>query len=65
MTAAYDGGLLRSPGDRRSLPVPDGLDGMPLDQAGSRPFGRSRPAAATAATSCYAPIDGLPPPKSA
>ena len=46
MTAAYDGEL-RSPGsDRRSLPVPDGLDGMRLDQAVSRLFGLSRTAAA-------------------
>ena len=31
---------------RRELPVPDGLDGMRLDQAVSRLFGLSRTAAA-------------------
>jgi 23S rRNA pseudouridine1911/1915/1917 synthase len=64
MTAAYDGGLLRSPGDRRSLPVPDGLDGMRLDQAVSRLFGLSRTAAATLVESGDALVDGVPRPKS-
>jgi 23S rRNA pseudouridine1911/1915/1917 synthase len=64
MTAAYDGGLLRSPGDRRSLPVPDGLDGMRLDQAVSRLFGLSRTAAATLVESGDALVDGIPRPKS-
>jgi 23S rRNA pseudouridine1911/1915/1917 synthase len=64
MTAAYDGGLLRSPGDRRSLPVPDGLDGMRLDQAVSRLFGLSRTAAATLVEAGDALVDGIPRPKS-
>ena len=64
MTAAYDGGLLRPTGDRRSLPVPDGLDGMRLDQAVSRLFGLSRTAAATLVEAGDALVDGIPRPKS-
>jgi 23S rRNA pseudouridine1911/1915/1917 synthase len=64
MTAAYDGGLLRSPGDRRCLPVPDGLDGMRLDQAVSRLFGLSRTAAAALVEAGDALVDGIPRPKS-
>src|SRR3712207_9367438 len=64
MTAAYDGGLVRPTGDRRSLPVPDGLDGMRLDQAVSRLFGLSRTAAATLVEAGDAMVDGVPRPKS-
>ena len=64
MTAAYDGGLLRPIGDRRSLPVPDGLDGMRLDQAVSRLFGLSRTAAAALVEAGDALVDGIPRPKS-
>jgi 23S rRNA pseudouridine1911/1915/1917 synthase len=64
MTAAYDGGLLRSSGDRRSLAVPDGLDGMRLDQAVSRLFGLSRTAAASLVEAGDALVDGIPRPKS-
>jgi 23S rRNA pseudouridine1911/1915/1917 synthase len=64
MTAAYDGGLLRPAGDRRSLPVPDGLDGMRLDQAVSRLFGLSRTAAAALVEAGDALVDGIPRPKS-
>ena len=64
MTAAYDGGLLRPTGDRRSLPVPDGLDGMRLDQAVSRLFGLSRTAAAALVEAGDALVDGIPRPKS-
>lgn len=45
--------------DRRSLPVPDGLDGMRLDQAVSRLFGLSRTAAATLVEAGDAMIDGV------
>ncbi len=50
--------------DVRSLPVPDGLDGMRLDQAVSRLFGLSRTAAATLVESGDALVDGYPRPKS-
>jgi 23S rRNA pseudouridine1911/1915/1917 synthase len=46
--------------DRRSLPVPDGLDGMRLDQAVSRLFGLSRTVAATLVESGEAVVDGSP-----
>ncbi len=45
---------------QRSLPVPDGLDGMRLDQAVSRLFGLSRTAAATLVEDGYALVDGYP-----
>ncbi|GAA2667834.1 RluA family pseudouridine synthase [Actinoplanes palleronii] len=48
----------------RSLPVPDGLDGMRLDQAVSRLFGLSRTAAATLVEAGDALVDGIPRPKS-
>ncbi|GAA0803667.1 pseudouridine synthase [Spirilliplanes yamanashiensis] len=51
-------------GDRRSLPVPDGLDGMRLDQAVSRLFGLSRTAAASLVEAGDALVDGVPRPKS-
>jgi 23S rRNA pseudouridine1911/1915/1917 synthase len=50
--------------DRRSLPVPDGLDGMRLDQAVSRLFGLSRTAAAALVEAGDAVVDGYPRPKS-
>jgi 23S rRNA pseudouridine1911/1915/1917 synthase len=49
---------------QRSLPVPDGLDGMRLDQAVSRLFGLSRSAAATLVEAGDALVDGIPRPKS-
>ncbi len=48
----------------RSLPVPDGLDGMRLDQAVSRLFGLSRTAAASLVENGDALVDGIPRPKS-
>jgi 23S rRNA pseudouridine1911/1915/1917 synthase len=48
----------------RSLPVPDGLDGMRLDQAVSRLFGLSRTAAASLVEAGDAMVDGVPRPKS-
>ncbi|MEV4709520.1 RluA family pseudouridine synthase [Actinoplanes sp. NPDC049316] len=48
----------------RSLPVPDGLDGMRLDQAVSRLFGLSRTAAASLVENGDALVDGVPRPKS-
>ena len=50
--------------ERRSLPVPDGLDGMRLDQAVSRLFGLSRTAAAALVEAGDAVVDGFPRPKS-
>src|SRR5882724_1946027 len=47
-----------SKGERRELPVPDGLHGMRLDQAVARLFGLSRTAAATLVDSGDAVIDG-------
>jgi 23S rRNA pseudouridine1911/1915/1917 synthase len=51
-------------GQVRSLPVPDGLDGMRLDQAVSRLFGLSRTAAAALVEAGDAVVDGVPRPKS-
>ncbi|GIF68052.1 pseudouridine synthase [Asanoa ishikariensis] len=48
----------------RALPVPDGLDGMRLDQAISRLFGLSRTAAAAIVEAGDAVVDGSPRPKS-
>jgi len=48
----------------RALPVPDGLDGMRLDQAISRLFGLSRTAAAAIVEAGDAVVDGIPRPKS-
>ena len=45
--------------DTRSLPVPDGLDGMRLDQAVSRLFGLSRTVAATLVESGDVTVDGI------
>ncbi|GAA0425162.1 pseudouridine synthase [Actinoplanes capillaceus] len=45
---------------QRSLPVPDGLHGMRLDQAVSRLFGLSRTAAATLVEAGDALVDGVP-----
>ena len=50
--------------DHRSLPVPDGLDGLRLDQAISRLFGLSRTAAAAVAEAGDALVDGVVRPKS-
>jgi len=48
----------------RALPVPDGLDGLRLDQAISRLFGLSRTAAAELVEAGDAAVDGIPRPKS-
>jgi 23S rRNA pseudouridine1911/1915/1917 synthase len=47
-------------GEQRSLPVPDGLAGMRLDQVVSRLFGLSRTAAATLVEAGDAILDGQP-----
>jgi 23S rRNA pseudouridine1911/1915/1917 synthase len=47
-------------GERRSVPVPDGLDGMRLDQAISRLFGLSRTVAAALVEAGQASVDGVP-----
>ncbi len=52
-------------GEQRSLPVPDGLAGMRLDQVVSRLFGLSRTAAATLVEAGDARVDGYPGGKSA
>jgi 23S rRNA pseudouridine1911/1915/1917 synthase len=44
--------------DRRTLPVPDGLEGMRLDAALSRLFGLSRTASAELITAGFATVDG-------
>jgi 23S rRNA pseudouridine1911/1915/1917 synthase len=51
-------------GERRALPVPDGLDGLRLDQAVSRLFGLTRTAAAALVEAGDAMVDGYPRPKS-
>jgi len=50
--------------DRRTLPVPDGLEGMRLDAALSRLFGLSRTASAELITAGFATVDGKPGSKS-
>ncbi|MBF9134608.1 RluA family pseudouridine synthase [Plantactinospora sp. S1510] len=64
MTSTYGAGQLRPTGDVRSLPVPDGLDGMRLDQAVSRLFGLSRTTAAALVEAGDALVDGVARPKS-
>ncbi|SDZ07910.1 ribosomal large subunit pseudouridine synthase D [Micromonospora pattaloongensis] len=64
MTSTHDAGQLRPAGERRSLPVPDGLDGMRLDQAVSRLFGLSRTVAAALVEAGDALVDGVPRAKS-
>ncbi|GAB3142168.1 RluA family pseudouridine synthase [Micromonospora sonneratiae] len=64
MTSTYGPDQVRPAGDRRSLPVPDGLDGMRLDQAVSRLFGLSRTVAAALVEAGDALVDGTPRPKS-
>ena len=46
--------------DRRTLPVPDGLEGLRLDAALSRLFGLSRTAAAEIIAGGSATLDGKP-----
>ncbi|MER7456590.1 RluA family pseudouridine synthase [Micromonospora sp. NPDC126480] len=53
MTSAFAAG-----GDQRSLPVPDGLDGLRLDQAVARLFGLSRTTAAALVDAGAALVDG-------
>jgi 23S rRNA pseudouridine1911/1915/1917 synthase len=64
VSQAYEGGSLGVPAQRRTVPVPDGLDGMRLDQAISRLFGLSRTAAAALVEAGDALVDGVPRPKS-
>ena len=47
-----------SKGEYRSMPVPDGLDGMRLDQALARLFGLSRTVAASVVEAGDASLDG-------
>ncbi|MCK9876034.1 RluA family pseudouridine synthase [Frankia sp. AgPm24] len=49
---------MNTSGDLRSLPVPDGLDGVRLDAAIARMFGLSRTAAATLVEDGQASLDG-------
>ena len=51
-------------GERRALPVPDGFNGMRLDQVVSRLFGLSRAAAADLVEAGDAMVDGYPRPRS-
>lgn len=53
-----------SAADRRALPVPEGLEGMRLDQAIARLFGLSRTAAAALIEAGDALVDGVPRAKS-
>jgi 23S rRNA pseudouridine1911/1915/1917 synthase len=64
MTVDAQGAGAGTAGERRALPVPDGLDGMRLDQAVSRLFGLSRTAAAALVEAGDAMVDGYPRPKS-
>ncbi len=57
-------GDLTGRGEQRSLPVPDGLDGLRLDQAVARLFGLSRTASAALVEAGLALVDGYPRPKS-
>jgi 23S rRNA pseudouridine1911/1915/1917 synthase len=56
-------GVTRPEGEHRALPVPDGLDGMRLDQVISRLFGLSRAAAAAVVEAGDVSVDGYPRPK--
>ena len=51
-------------GDRRTLPVPDGLDGLRLDAALARLFGFSRTTAATLVDGGGVTVDGVARPRS-
>jgi len=51
-------------GDRRALPVPDGLAGMRVDQALARLFGLSRTVAAELVATGAVSLDGVAPAKS-
>ncbi|MBX6389717.1 MAG: RluA family pseudouridine synthase [Frankia sp.] len=51
-------------GDRRSLPVPDGLDGLRLDAALARMFGLSRAAASALVDDGLVSVDGRAPGRS-
>jgi 23S rRNA pseudouridine1911/1915/1917 synthase len=64
MMGGFERGPIGVPAQRRSVPVPDGLDGMRLDQAVSRLFGLSRTAAAALVEAGDALVDGVPRPKS-
>ena len=65
MTAGYGPGQTgAAPAQHRSVPVPDGLHGMRLDQAVSRLFGLSRTAAAALVEAGDALVDGVPRAKS-
>src|ERR1700712_3119249 len=50
--------------DRRSLPVPDGLEGLRLDAAVARMFGFSRTAAAALIDDGHVALDGAAPSRS-
>jgi 23S rRNA pseudouridine1911/1915/1917 synthase len=54
----------RPAGERRSLPVPEGLDGLRLDAAIARMFGLSRAAASTLVDDGQVSIDGKVPGRS-
>ncbi len=51
--------ILEGVTDRRTLPVPDGLDGLRLDAAIARIFGLSRTAAASVVDAGDATVDGV------
>jgi 23S rRNA pseudouridine1911/1915/1917 synthase len=59
-----DGSPVRPGGERRSVPIPDGLHGLRIDQAVSRLFGLSRTAAAAIVEAGDVMIDGTPRSKS-
>src|SRR5664280_2330763 len=52
-------GILASVADRRTLPVPEGLDGLRLDAAIARLFGVSRTTAAALVDAGEASVDGV------
>jgi 23S rRNA pseudouridine1911/1915/1917 synthase len=54
----HNGTVTSSPGQLRSLPVPDGLEGQRVDQALARLFGLSRGAAADLADAGLVVVDG-------
>jgi 23S rRNA pseudouridine1911/1915/1917 synthase len=64
MISIHDAGRRGATGDQRALPVPDGLDGMRLDQAVSRLFGLSRTVAAALCEDGDVRVDGSARPKS-
>ena len=60
MPVSTAGGPAAGRGERRSVPIPDGLHGLRVDQAVTRMFGLSRTSAAAIVEAGDVRIDGTP-----